>query len=109
MSNKNKSPKNDNKTIISAFLGENKNINLPYEECMNKFFASEENKKIRKDAFRFYFKRVKDGKVEINPAKKITPEKVIKAEVKKPAIKPPTKAAVKKAIAKTKVVTAAKI
>ena len=114
VANKIKSPKNENKKIITAFLGENKNINWPYEECMTKFFAIEKNRIIRKDAFRFYYKKVKDGTIA---PEKIIPEKVIIAETKKelkpvaskPAIKPPTKAAVKAAVKKTKVVKAAKI
>src|SRR5688572_16775620 len=103
MSNKNATSKNDNKKIITSFLVENKNINLPYEECMTKFFAIEKHKPIR-ETFRFYYKKVKDG---IIPLEKITPEKVIKSETKKepePAVKPPTKVAVKVAVKKTKVV-----
>ena len=47
---------------------------------MIKFFAIEKNKIIRHDAFRFYYKGIKDRKFEIIPSEKITPEKVIKAE-----------------------------
>ena len=112
MTNNKSKSKNDNKTIICSFLGENKNINLPYEEAKTKFFAIEKNKIIRPDAFRFYHKGIKAGKFDTIPPSKITVEKV---EVKKPAVaskpadKTPTKAEVKKAVAKTKVVKAAKI
>lgn len=73
---------------------------------MNKFLAIEKNKIIRKDAFRFYFKKMKDGKVEIKPTET---KKESKPATSTPASKPPTKAAVKAAVKKTKVVKAEKI
>ena len=101
MSTKNKSTKNDNKNIICSFLAINGNMKLPCQESFDKFFAIKENEVIRKDAFRFYHKKVKDG-YQLKSS-----EKIVKEE--KPAIKTPTKKEVKAAVAKTKVVKAAKV